>query len=166
MDNVTAARKEAVPAAASAAPDTGSAQSTVQAKPEIDGFNLLIEALKLNGIDTIFGLPGIPITDLTRKAQAAGIRVISFRHALVLGYWHTIVTPPMVFANLVVEIVEEMKAKGIHKPVVASLAGDVQVEEAAEYLFQHGIPAYPYSTEMPVAVLGAKYKWARGAGLL
>ena len=41
-----------------------------------------------------------------------------------------------------------------------------QVEEAAEYLFQHGIPAYPYSTEMPVAVLGAKYKWARGAGLL
>src|SRR6476660_1010220 len=55
MDNVTAARKEAVPAAASAAPDTGSAQSTVQAKPEIDGFNLLIEALKLNGIDTIFG---------------------------------------------------------------------------------------------------------------
>jgi len=87
-------------------------------------------------------------------------------HALVLGYWHTIVTPPMVFANLVVEIVDEMKAQGIHKPVVASLAGDVQVEEAAEYLFQHGIPAYPYSTEMPVAVLGAKYKWARGAGLL
>ena len=87
-------------------------------------------------------------------------------HAIILGYWHTIITPPMVFANLVVEVVEEMKAKGIHKPVVASLAGDVQVEEAAEYLFQHGIPAYPYSTEMPVAVLGAKYKWARGAGLL
>jgi len=87
-------------------------------------------------------------------------------HAIILGYWHTIVTPPMVFANLVVEVVDEMKAKGIHKPVVASLAGDVQVEEAAEYLFQHGVPAYPYSTEMPVAVLGAKYKWARGAGLL
>src|SRR3954468_464611 len=87
-------------------------------------------------------------------------------HALILGYWHTIITPPMVFANLVVEVIDEMKAQGIHKPVVASLAGDVQVEEAAEYLFQHGIPAYPYSTEMPVAVLGAKYKWARGAGLL
>jgi len=87
-------------------------------------------------------------------------------HAIILGYWHTIITPPMVFANLVVEVVDEMKAQGIHKPVVASLAGDVQVEEAAEYLFQHGIPAYPYSTEMPVAVLGAKYKWARGAGLL
>ncbi len=87
-------------------------------------------------------------------------------HALILGYWHTIITPPMVFANLVVEVIDEMKAQGIHKPVVASLAGDVQVEEAAEYLFQHGVPAYPYSTEMPVAVLGAKYKWARGAGLL
>ena len=87
-------------------------------------------------------------------------------HAIILGYWHTIITPPMVFANLVVEVVDEMKAQGIHKPIVASLAGDVQVEEAAEHLFQHGIPAYPYSTEMPVAVLGAKYKWARGAGLL
>ncbi len=45
-----------------------------------DGFHLLIDALKLNGIDTIFGLPGIPITDLTRMAQGEGLRVISFRH--------------------------------------------------------------------------------------
>src|SRR5216683_2693604 len=87
-------------------------------------------------------------------------------HALILGYWHTIITPPMVFAKLVVEVVEEMKAKGIAKPIVASLAGDVQVEEAAEHLYDHGIPAYAYSTEIPVAVLGAKYKWARGAGLV
>ncbi len=87
-------------------------------------------------------------------------------HALILGYWHTIITPPMVFAQLAAEVVAEMKAQGIEKPVVASLAGDVQVEEAAEYLFDHGIPAYPYSTEMPVMVLGAKYKWARGAGLI
>ena len=72
----------------------------------------------------------------------------------------------MVFAKLVVEVVDEMKAKGIVKPIVASLAGDVQVEEAAEYLYQHGIPAYAYSTEIPVAVLGAKYQWARGAGLI
>ena len=49
--------------------------------PEMtDGFHLVIDALKLNGIDTIFGVPGIPITDLTRMAQAEGIRVISFRH--------------------------------------------------------------------------------------
>src|SRR6187455_3156442 len=45
-----------------------------------DGFHLVIDALKLNDIDTIFGLPGIPITDLTRMAQAEGLRVISFRH--------------------------------------------------------------------------------------
>ena len=87
-------------------------------------------------------------------------------HALILGYWHTIVTPPMVFARNMVQVVEEMKAKGIVKPVVASLAGDVEVEEAAQYLYEHGIPAYAYSTEIPVAVLGAKYQWARGAGLL
>jgi acetyl coenzyme A synthetase (ADP forming)-like protein len=87
-------------------------------------------------------------------------------HALILGYWHTIVTPPMVFAKIMVEVVEEMRAKGIDKPVVASLAGDVEVEEAAEYLYAHGIPAYAYSTEIPVAVLGAKYQWARGAGLI
>ncbi|HZS83956.1 MAG TPA: oxalyl-CoA decarboxylase [Stellaceae bacterium] len=45
-----------------------------------DGFHLVIDALKLNGIGTIYGVPGIPITDLGRMAQAAGIRVISFRH--------------------------------------------------------------------------------------
>ena len=87
-------------------------------------------------------------------------------HALILGYWHTIITPPMTFAKLMVEVVDDMKAKGIAKPVVASLAGDVEVEEAAEYLYAHGIPAYAYSTEIPVAVLGAKYRWARGAGLI
>ncbi|GGF88210.1 oxalyl-CoA decarboxylase [Azorhizobium oxalatiphilum] len=45
-----------------------------------DGFHLVIDALKLNGIETIYGVPGIPITDLGRMAQAEGIRVISFRH--------------------------------------------------------------------------------------
>ena len=51
-----------------------------QSPETIDGFHLVIDALKLNGIDTIFGVPGIPITDLTRMAQAEGLRVISFRH--------------------------------------------------------------------------------------
>jgi oxalyl-CoA decarboxylase len=45
-----------------------------------DGFHLVIDALKLNGLNTIYGVPGIPITDFGRMAQAAGIRVISFRH--------------------------------------------------------------------------------------
>ncbi len=45
-----------------------------------DGFHLVIDALKLNGITTIYGVPGIPITDLGRMAQAEGMRVLSFRH--------------------------------------------------------------------------------------
>ncbi|MDH4180486.1 MAG: thiamine pyrophosphate-binding protein, partial [Betaproteobacteria bacterium] len=53
---------------------------------ETDGFQLVIDALKLNGIDTIFGLPGIPITDLMRRLQAAGMRVVSFRHEQNAGY--------------------------------------------------------------------------------
>ncbi len=58
-----------------------------------DGFHLVIDALKLNGVKTIYGVPGIPITDFGRMAQAEGIRVISFRHeqnagnaAAIAGY--------------------------------------------------------------------------------
>ncbi len=51
-----------------------------------DGFHLIIDALKLNDIDTIYGLPGIPITDFTRMAQAEGLRVISFRHEQHAGH--------------------------------------------------------------------------------
>ncbi len=58
-----------------------------------DGFHLVIDALKHNGIDTIFGLVGIPITDLARLAQAQGMRFIGFRHeqnagnaAAIAGY--------------------------------------------------------------------------------
>ena len=45
-----------------------------------DGFHLLLDALKLNGIENIYALPGIPITDLTRMVQAEGMRLIAFRH--------------------------------------------------------------------------------------
>jgi oxalyl-CoA decarboxylase len=58
-----------------------------------DGFHLLIDALKLNDINTIYHVPGIPVTDLGRMAQAQGMRVISFRHeqhagnaAAIAGY--------------------------------------------------------------------------------
>ena len=54
--------------------------TTPTSGPMTDGFHLVIDALKLNDIHTIYGLPGIPITDLTRMAQAEGMRVISFRH--------------------------------------------------------------------------------------
>src|SRR5271169_4496811 len=50
------------------------------------GFHLVIDALKLNDIKTIYGVPGIPITDFGRMAQAAGIRVLSFRHEQNAGY--------------------------------------------------------------------------------
>jgi oxalyl-CoA decarboxylase len=64
------------------------AEAAVKRQPETttpeqdltDGFHLVIDALKLNGVETIYGVPGIPITDLGRMAQAEGIRVISFRH--------------------------------------------------------------------------------------
>jgi acetyl coenzyme A synthetase (ADP forming)-like protein len=114
-----------------------------------------------NPVDITGGEPPITYVN-TVKLGLSDERI----HALILGYWHTIVTPPMVFARNMVEVKNEMKAKGIDKPMVASLAGDIEVEEAAEYLYQNGIPAYAYSTELPVEVLGAKYKWARGAGLL
>ena len=68
--------------------------AAVKTKPEAadaeqeltDGFHLLIDALKLNGVKTIYGVPGIPITDFGRMAQAEGIRVISFRHEQNAGY--------------------------------------------------------------------------------
>ena len=114
-----------------------------------------------NPVDITGGEPPITYVN-TVKLGLEDDRV----HALILGYWHTIVTPPMVFARNMVQVVNEMKAKGKVKPVVASLAGDVEVEEAAQYLYENGIPAYAYSTELPVEVLGAKYQWARAAGLL
>ncbi|VVE17127.1 Oxalyl-CoA decarboxylase [Pandoraea aquatica] len=51
-----------------------------------DGFHLVIDALKANDIDTIFGLVGIPITDLARLAQAEGLRFIGFRHEQHAGH--------------------------------------------------------------------------------
>src|SRR5499425_310010 len=50
-----------------------------------DGFHLVVDALKLNGVDTIFGVAGIPITDLLRLAQAEGIRYFGFRHEQSAG---------------------------------------------------------------------------------
>jgi len=67
-------------------PALSPASSTQPTAETIDGFQLVIEALKLNGLDTIYGLPGIPITDLTRRAQADGLRVLAFRHEQSAGY--------------------------------------------------------------------------------
>src|SRR5437773_4139517 len=92
MDEVTT-RSAARPAASTAEdtlkPKTRDAGAAIEDAPQLqdtDGFHLVIDALKLNGIDTLFALPGIPITDLTRKLQAAGMRVIAFRHEQNAGY--------------------------------------------------------------------------------
>jgi oxalyl-CoA decarboxylase len=62
-------------------------ENAAEAKQELtDGFHLVIDALKLNGLNIIYGVPGIPITDFGRMAQASGIRVISFRHEQNAGY--------------------------------------------------------------------------------
>jgi oxalyl-CoA decarboxylase len=73
--------------------DIDADQQADEATALTDGFHLLIKALKLNDLKTIYGVPGIPITDFGRMAQASGIRVISFRHeqnagnaAAIAGY--------------------------------------------------------------------------------
>ena len=77
----------------SARPEQAAATTANDAVEMTDGFHLVIDALKANDIDTIFGLVGIPITDLARLAQAEGMRFISFRHeqnagnaAAIAGY--------------------------------------------------------------------------------
>lgn len=57
-----------------------------QAGTVTDGFHLLVDALKLNDVDTIYGVVGIPITDLARLAQASGIRYVGFRHESAAGH--------------------------------------------------------------------------------
>ena len=72
---------------ADAAVKAKNAEAAAEAEQELtDGFHLIIDALKLNGLTTIYGVPGIPITDFGRMAQAAGIRVLSFRHEQNAGY--------------------------------------------------------------------------------
>ena len=61
-------------------------EETTEVTELTDGFHLIIDALKLNGISTIYNVPGIPITDLGRMMQASGMRVLSFRHEQNAGY--------------------------------------------------------------------------------
>ena len=72
--------KSKTPETETQAPDTEEVGSLT------DGFHLVIDALKLNDINTIYNVPGIPITDLGRYMQAAGMRVLSFRHEQNAGY--------------------------------------------------------------------------------
>jgi acetyl coenzyme A synthetase (ADP forming)-like protein len=84
--------------------------------------------------------------------------------ALILGYWHTLITPPIVFAETVIRAKKAAESVKAPKPIVASLSGDIEVERAASLLEAHGVPAFAYSSEKAVVVLSALYRWARMAG--
>ena len=61
-------------------------ENKTQATSLTNGFDLVTDAMKLNGLDTIYGVAGIPVTDLARLAQAKGIRYIGFRHEQPAGH--------------------------------------------------------------------------------
>ncbi len=111
-----------------------------------------------------FGASGNPI-DITggeppetyKNAILLGLRDPRV-HSLILGYWHTIITPPLVFADVVTQALDEAEREGIIKPVVAALAGDIEVEEASNRLRKRGVLAHPYAGEKAVAALGVKYR--------
>ena len=86
-------------------------------------------------------------------------------HALILGYWHTIVTPPMVFAKLMVEVKRKCGPRASRSRWSPRLPATSRSRRPPSISTSMAF-AYAYSTELPVEVLGAKYRWARGAGLL
>jgi oxalyl-CoA decarboxylase len=51
-----------------------------------DGFHLLMDALEINGITNIYGLLGIPVTEVGRMWQARGNKFYSFRNEQNAGY--------------------------------------------------------------------------------
>jgi len=66
-------------------PTTTSASAADTGVQLTDGFHLMVDALKFNGVQTIYGVAGLPVTDLARIAQASGIRYVGFRHEASAG---------------------------------------------------------------------------------
>ena len=46
---------------------------------QVTGAELLIEALKKNDLKNVYGVVGIPVTDLARMMQRSGMRYFGFR---------------------------------------------------------------------------------------
>ena len=105
----------------------------------------------------------VDVTGFSTPEIHAATAMIAIRdprvHSIIFGYWHTIITPPMVYAKVLSEVAEDARREGIAKPVVATLSGDVEVEKAATYLNERGIPSYPYTPERAVSSLAAIYAW-------
>ncbi len=65
---------------------TPAATPAVPSYPEqVTGMDILVRALRMVGIDTMYGLVGIPVTEVAYIAQARGIRFIGFRHEQQAG---------------------------------------------------------------------------------
>ncbi|MFE2042072.1 thiamine pyrophosphate-binding protein, partial [Streptomyces sp. NPDC059477] len=75
----------AVPTAP-ATPTTGQKAARSASERQTDGAHLVVEALRRNGVRSVYGVVGIPVTDLARLAQASGIRFIGFRHESDAGH--------------------------------------------------------------------------------
>ncbi|RVW06139.1 oxalyl-CoA decarboxylase [Rhodococcus spongiicola] len=52
----------------------------------VDGNTLVVDALAANGVSTIYGVVGIPVTDLARTAQERGMRYLGFRNEQAAGH--------------------------------------------------------------------------------
>ncbi|MCW2520402.1 MAG: oxc [Mycobacterium sp.] len=65
---------------------TGTSAVADTADGQTDGYHLVVDALRLNDVRTIYGVVGIPVTDVARVAQASGIRYIGFRHESDAGH--------------------------------------------------------------------------------
>ena len=139
-----------------------SAPADVPQAEQIDGFHLVIEALKLNGIDTVFGLPGIPITDLTRMLQAEGVRVISFRHeqnagnaAAIAGFMTQkpgiclTVSAPGFLNGLTAAQIDGSEDRDIH----LKIAGQETVLKGQRYLLNFALPHFYFHATTTYAIL-------------
>lgn len=64
---------------------TPSAPSVPHYPEQVTGMFILAKALKNIGIDTMYGLVGIPVTDFSYLCQEQGIRFVGFRHEQQAG---------------------------------------------------------------------------------
>ncbi len=65
--------------------NAGTPQAAPSYPSQVTGMDILVRALRMVGIDTMYGLVGIPVTELAYIAQARGIRFVGFRHEQQAG---------------------------------------------------------------------------------
>ena len=58
----------------------GAPRPAPQYPDQVTGMYVLARALRMVGVDTMYGLVGIPVTEVAYIAQEQGIRFVSFRH--------------------------------------------------------------------------------------